>query len=108
MGRLFDGHAKPLTSRRSAALAPVYLYLAERATSAAIRSALNNASKGHPIAPDKLIRALRNAFVHGQLTAHTGGAMPRNLAPACSTLTEHLLVVQASHFRKLIEAATER
>lgn len=105
---LFDSHVESPKGRRSAAVTPLYRYLADRATSPSISLALRNASEGHPLGAEKLMRALRNAFVHGQLTAHTGGAMPKNLAAACSGLTEQLLAVQASHFQKMIAAGAER
>jgi hypothetical protein len=99
---LFAEYSASLVNDDWAAVRPAYAFLATFTTAAALSSALQGASGGAPLRPRQLIVALRNAFAHGQLTAHFGGAAPRAVAKACRSLSAHLLTVQASHFASVV------
>ena len=52
--------------------------------------------------PMNYAQAIRNAFAHGHLTAHSGGADPDKVRVMCDTLSELLITIMDEEFSKLV------
>jgi len=52
--------------------------------------------------PMNYAQAIRNAFAHGHLTAHTGGADPDKVRVMCDALSELLITIMDEEFSKLV------
>lgn len=102
--RLFENYSATLASRDWDAVRPAYGFLATLQANEKLEADLERASRGEPLLPRKLVTAIRNAFAHGQLTAHFGGIRATKTAKACKALTAHLLALQAAHFIDTVQA----
>jgi len=101
---LFDASADELTESAWKDIRPFLGFLAGLTNRRTMRTVLEHAAAGGRLTPRQITVALRNAFAHGALTAHFGGATPRGVVRACQALSEHLLRIQAAHFTSVVNS----
>ena len=100
--QLFAEHSSSLVSGSWQPVRPYYAVLAKLASGKLKATLSEAATSGSEVTARQLVTALRNAFVHGQLTPNLGGASPHRTTSACRVLTQHLLVIQKRQFSSIV------